>query len=360
MTGTELRAGTNRAINVGIIGAGYGLTSLLPVLEFLPDFQVICLATKRGISQKSTFGGSKSSKIYYTTPKKLIQSVNIDLVLIASPPSTHEEYAIAAIAAGKHVYCEKPVGLGLNSTRRILQASNQTKKICTVGYQFRYDPMIRWLKNQILSDELGEIIRVGIHWETSGAFKTPEASWRNNLNLGGGVIRDFGSHVFDYLSYIEAINCNSTDGEVKASHNFKSNIAERDIQNVNFSGVFGGVQFDCVISRTKARPRGHFISIIGTRGEAHAHHRPPFELEQLTLEVHKGEGIYKHSISENRAIADVIGFPMKQLDSRQIASSHLFFDFAQAIRGGSCNSLPSIEDALFSQKLVEEAESVLF
>jgi predicted dehydrogenase len=358
--GMKLRSDTNRAINVGIIGTGYGLTSLLPVLEFSPDYKVICFATKEGNNQKSTRDGPMSSEVFYVTPKELIQSVDIDLVLIASPPSTHEEYATAAIAEGKNVYCEKPVGLSLDSTRRIVLASNQTKKICTVGYQFRFDPMIRWLKNQILTDELGEIIRVGIRWETSGALKTPEASWRNNLNLGGGVLREFASHVFDYLSYMEAISCTPTNGEVDASHNFKSNITSRDIQNVNFSGAFGSVQFDCVISRTKTRPMGHLIRITGTKGEARAHHRPPFGLEQLTLEVHKDAGVNKHSILMDCESPETVGFPKNQLDSRQIASSQLFFNFAQAIKGVPCASLPSFEDALLSQKLVEEAESVLF
>jgi len=360
VAGTELPANTNRAINVGIIGVGYGLTNLLPVLDLLPDYKVICLAAKQGINQKSSLDAPMSRKVFYTTPKKLIQNSEIELVLIASPPSTHEEYAIAAIAAGKNVYCEKPVGLSLSSTRRILQASNQSKKICTVGYQFRFDPMIRWLKNQIQSNELGEIIRVGIQWETSGAYRTPQASWRNNLNLGGGVLRDFGSHVFDYLSYIEALSCSPTDGESYESHNFKSNIAGRDIQNVNFSGIFGGVQFDCIISRTRTKPIGHFISIIGTKGEARAHHRPPFGLEQLTLEVLKGEGVDIHSIPVEIASPETIEFPKNQLDSRQFASSHLFLNLAQAIKGVSNDSLPSLEDALYSQKLVDEAESVLF
>lgn len=356
----KLPSYSNRAINVGIIGAGYGQTSLLPVLELLPDYNVICVATKQGTNQKSSFDASSSSEIFYTNAKDLIHNSDIELVLIASPPSTHEEYAIAAIAAGKNVYCEKPVGLSLGSTRRILQVSNQSKKICTVGYQFRFDPMIGWLKNQIQSDELGEIIGVGIQWETSGAYRTPEASWRNNLNLGGGVLRDFGSHVFDYLSYIEALSCSPTDGEAYESHNFRSNIAGKDIQDVNFSGVFGRVEFDCIISRVRTKPMGHLIRIIGTKGEAHAHHHPPFGLKDLTLKVLKGDGVHEHFNPDEIASAEILGLPLNLLDSRQLASSHLFLNLAQAIRGISIKSLPSLEDALFSQKLVEEAESTLF
>jgi len=350
----------NQAINVGIIGAGHGLTNLLPVLELIPDYKVICLATKQGINQKSSIDASRSSKIFYTTPKNLIQNIDIDLVLISSPPSTHEEYVIAAIVAGKNIYCEKPVGLNYDSTRRIFQAANQSKKICTVGYQFRFDPMIKWLKNQILSDELGKIIRVEIQWETSGAYRSPKESWRNKMNFGGGVLRDFGSHVFDYLYYIEAISYSQTHGAAKESHNFKSNIPRRDIQDVNFSGLFGKVKFDCIISRKSTKPIGHIIKIIGTKGEARAHHRSPFTSDDLTLEVVKGDRVHKHFTSDEPASPETLGFPLSQLDSRKLASSHLFFNLAQAIRGVSNKSLPSLEDALFSQKLVDEAESALF
>ena len=351
---------SNRPISVGIIGAGYGLTSLLPVLGLIPDYKVVCVATKPGINENSNIEASPSNEVFFTTPKDLIRNSEIEVVIIASPPSTHEEYAIAALAAGKHVYCEKPVGLNFASTWRILQASVQSKKICTVGYQFRFDPMIRWLKHQILSNEIGEVIRVEIQWETSGASRTPKLSWRNKLNSGGGVLRDFGSHVFDYLSFIDVINYGQTHREGTESHNFKSNIDTRDIQDVNFSGLFGQIEFNCIISRTRLKPIGHDIRIIGTKGEARAHHRPPFGLKDLNLEIFKGDGVREYFTPKEIATPRTLGSHLDQLDSRQLASSHLFLNLAEAIRGTSNKSLPSLEDSLSSQKLVDEAEAVLF
>lgn len=360
MAETGAPSNSNQPISVGIIGAGYGLTSLLPVLELIPDYKVVCVATKPGVNENSSIEASQSREVFFTTPKDLIRNSEIEVVLIASPPSTHEEYAIAALAAGKNIYCEKPVGLNFGSTGRILQASRQSKKLFTVGYQFRFDPMIRWLRHQIVSNEIGEITRVEIQWETSGASRTPMESWRNKLNLGGGVLRDFGSHVFDYLSFIEALNYSQTSREEEESHNFKSNITTIDIQDVNFSGVFGRIDIDCIISRTRIRPFGHGVRIIGTKGEAYAHHRPPFGSKELTLEVLKKDGVRKYSTPDEIATPKLLGSPLKQLDSRQLASSHLFFNLAQAIRGTSNKSLPVLEDALFSQKLVDEVESALF
>lgn len=360
MAEAKLPPSPRSTINVGIIGAGYGLTSLMPVVNSMSDYKVICVATKDGLGQKISNFASNSNDIFYTTPKELIHDSDIELVVIASPPSTHEDYAIASIESGKNIYCEKPVGLNSGSTNRILQVSKTSKKICTVGYQFRFDPMIRWVKNQIKANEVGKIVGAEIRWETSGAYRTPKVSWRNNLGSGGGVLRDFGSHVFDYLSYIEVISNRSGKGEVEQSHNFKSKTGKGNIQDINFSGVFGGIKFDCILSRTRTQPTGHCIRFIGTHGEIHAHHHPPFGLGDLTLEVLPIDGVRKHSLADEVVSLEGKLFPLDQLDSRQIATMHLFLGLAQTIRGIPDKSLPTVEDALFSQKLVEEAESVLF
>ena len=359
MAGSELSQNPNRTINVGIIGAGYGLRSLLPVIESITDYKVVCLASNPQSDRNLRIGGSTISSDLFVSPKEVFNSSEIDVVVIASPPSTHEQYAVAAIAAKKNVYCEKPVGLNSESTRRILSASKQSKKTFTVGYQFRFDPMIQWLKSQIMMGTLGEVHRVEIRWETAGTSTTPIDSWRNQLNLGGGVLRDFGSHVFDYLTFMEAINFREPDVEFIGLSRFTSNISEKDIQNVNFSGVFGGIEFNCVISRTSTKPIGHDIRVIGTKAEAHASHQPPFGNKEITLEILNRNGVRK-SFGPNEILSlESPGINLSQLDTRQLSSRHLFINLARAIKGITGGPLATLGDALFSQELVDEVESVL-
>ena len=360
MVGTELSQNPNRIINVGIIGAGYGLTSLLPVIESISGYKVVCVASSPRIDGNLRIGTPSSRSDLFTTPKDLINNRDIEVVLIASPPSTHEEYAIAALASGKNIYCEKPVGLNADSTRRILDAAEQSKEIFTVGYQFRFDPMIQWLKSQILTGDLGEIRRIEIRWETAGATSTPLDSWRNQLNLGGGVLRDFGSHVFDYLSFIEAINFREADGESKGLRGFTSNISGTDIQDINFLGRFGRIELNCIISRTSRKPIGHDIRVIGTKAEVHASHHPPFGNKDLILEIVTRNRVRKIFNPDEISSPESPGMILSQLDSRQFSSRQLFINLAREIRGKSNEFLATLEDALLSQKLVDEAESVLF
>ena len=347
-------------INVGIIGAGYGLTNLLPVLSSMPEYKVAFFGTQSGLRPDLEFEQPFLKDITFTTPKELIGNGDIALVIIASPPLTHEEYAIAALEAGKNIYCEKPVGLNAYSTQRILQASKETKLISTIGYQFRFDPMIQWLKDQIDSGEIGKVNRVKIRWETSGASKTASTSWRNQLNLGGGVLRDFGSHVFDYLSFIGLMNSSWIFKELEGFGRVRSNISSQDIQDIDFSCVFGSVELHCIISRTRSQPIGHDIRIFGSNAEVHISHKPPFRIEDLKLEIVTKSESHKNKGQNKDHALNSAGFSMQNLDGRQLSSRRLFAELAHTIKGGVSKKLPTLQQALLNQNLVDEVESVLF
>lgn len=349
----------SRAIKVGIIGAGFGLTNILPALESIADYNIICLATSSGMKAKPDFKSPLLNNLMLTTPKELINNSGVQLVVIASPPSTHESYAIAALEAGKNIYCEKPVGLNSNSTKRILQASEKTKLVSTVGYQFRYDPMINWLKDQIATGELGEVNRVEVRWETSGATKTPLTSWRNQSEQGGGVLRDFGSHIFDYLSFIDPSSFHENYSEGEDVHKFKSRKLSRNIQEIDFTGTFGSTEFNCVISRNRFRPTGHNITIAGSKKKVRASHTPPFRMENLIIENERNGIVHLLSQEKLELEEQFHGFLKSDLDWRQAASRLLFSDLALALKGTIPSRLPNIRSALSSQLIVDEVEAAL-
>jgi predicted dehydrogenase len=355
-----MKSSADSVINVGIIGAGYGLTNLLPVLTSMPEYRVVFFGTQSGLKPDLEFEQPFLKDITFTTPKELISNGDIALVVIASPPLTHEGYAIAALEAGKNIYCEKPVGLNANSTERILQASKETKLISTVGYQFRFDPMIQWLKDRIDSGEIGKISRVKIRWETSGASKAASTSWRNQLNLGGGVLRDFGSHVFDYLSFIGLVNSSWIFDELEGFGRVRSNTSSQDIQDINFSCMFGSIELHCVISRTRSQPIGHDIRIFGSNAEVHVSHKPPFGIKDLKLEIVTKSEPHKNMGQNKNHAPNSAGFSMQNLDGRQLSAKRLFAELAHTIKVGASEKLPTLQQALLNQNLVDEVASVLF
>lgn len=348
-------------IRVGIIGMGYGVSTLLPALRTRDEYKVISVAGSSDPKASAECERLIKMGIIPTTSQDVINSEEIDLVVIASPPTTQEKYAIAALEHGKNIYCEKPVGLNAEATQRINQVADRSKKIATVGYQFRYDPSIQWLVKRISSGSLGQINRVDIQWETSGAIKTGLSSWRSDREQGGGVLRDFASHIFDYMSIIDPLNFPCENESSATQHAFKSNKANLDIQEIDFSAQFGTAQLSCIVSRNAARPLGHRISIKGIYGGVQVTHRTPFGIKDIFAENWIGEKGKRSECNFELGLEEVAEESRRfDLDMRQLAARNLFGDLALEFNGVSTPLLPSLSQAISTQRLIDEAEQALY
>jgi len=349
-------------IVVGIIGGGYGISTLLPALSSLNEFNVMSIARSGSSSRNNGHGDLENKKIVFSSAVEIIEDPLIDLVVIACPPNSQEKYAVAALENGKSIFCEKPGGLNVEATRRISAAIDATGGNATIGYQFRYDPLIKWLRLRVSEGSLGRIQKVGIQWETSGATKTAIDSWRNNSDKGGGVLRDFGSHIFDYMSVVDPINFNCHNiNAISASHAMRSNIVQNDIQEVDFSAKFGSVQFNCKVSRKITNPLGHKIFIQGENGKAQVIHKTPFGLTDMSARFSTGLAVKEEDCTRELNLRG-IGEDLERykLDLRQLAVRDLFTEFALLLRGGTESNLPNFAQGISNQLHIEEAEKALF
>ncbi len=130
---------------------------------------------------------------------ELINADDIDVVCICAPNMLHEPIAIAAAEAGKHVFCEKPVGGKPAQTVRIEAATRAAGVITGVGYNYRWAPLVQHAKALIESGELGEITNYrGRFFSMYGADPMGLLSWRFMLDEAGhGVSTDILSHSID-------------------------------------------------------------------------------------------------------------------------------------------------------------------
>jgi predicted dehydrogenase len=349
-------------IVVGIIGGGYGISTLLPVISSLNEFNVVSIARSGSSDRIYDRGDLEFENIVFSSADEIIKHPLVDLVVIACPPSSQEKYAVAALESGKSIFCEKPGGLNVESTKRISAAIAATGGNATMGYQFRYDPLIQWLCTRVTEGDLGRIQKVDIRWETSGASKTPVTSWRNDPNKGGGVLRDFACHIFDYMSVVDPLNFNFDEQSADArSHKIKSNILQTDIQEIDFSAEFGSVKFNCKVSRKITNPLGHKITIQGENGLAQVVHRAPFGLNDMSAAFLSGINAAEEDCTQEldlRTIAE--NLEKYKMDLRQLSVRNLFADFALALRGGIVCNLPNFEQGIINQLYVEEVERALF
>ncbi len=349
-------------IVVGIIGGGYGISTLLPAIASINEFSVISIAKSRDSISKSDHKDLEDKRIVYSSAFEIIEDPLVDLVVIACPPISQEKFAIAALENGKSIFCEKPAGLDLEATRRIDATIHTTRGHAAIGYQFRYDPLIKWLGMKVSDGSLGKIQKVDVLWETSGEAKTPAASWRNDLEKGGGVLRDFASHIFDYMSVVDPLNFNLHNKDsYNANRAIRSNVLETDIQEIDFNALFGSVQFNCRVSRKTSKPLGHRIAIQGEKGVAQVVHKTPFGLTDMSARLWTGFNLEERDCTQDlnlRAIADEL--KKYRLDLRQLSVRNLFIDFALLLRGGAAPKLPNFVQGISNQIHVEEFQRALF
>jgi predicted dehydrogenase len=206
---TPSPAGTGRArqrIGVGVIGFGWlgqahsrsmlRIPTLFGERGFDPEL-VICADTapERIDDAVRSFGFARGTADW----RHVLEDPGVDVVVIAAPNMLHVELAEAAAAAGKHVFCEKPVGGTPEQTVRAENAAREAGVITGVGYNYRWAPLVRHAAQLIADGRLGEITNYrGRFFSMYGSDPLGVLSWRFLSDQAGyGVTTDLMSHSVD-------------------------------------------------------------------------------------------------------------------------------------------------------------------
>ncbi|MBA3767243.1 MAG: Gfo/Idh/MocA family oxidoreductase, partial [Acidobacteria bacterium] len=134
--------------------------------------------------------------------EQMLTSDSVDAVIASTPPQFHEEVTIAALEAGKHVLCEKPLSNSVEGCRRMLDAARRTGKTLATGFNQRYFPAIQFVKRTLDSGLIGELDHIRAFAGHTGLseFKAP---WMYDKKvMGGGALMDIGIHIIDLTAYL--------------------------------------------------------------------------------------------------------------------------------------------------------------
>jgi predicted dehydrogenase len=195
-----------RRIGVAVIGFGWlgqahsrsmlRIPTLFADREFDPEL-VICADTapERIDDAVRSFGYRRGTADW----REVVEDPDVDVVVIAAPNMLHVELIEAAAAAGKHVFCEKPVGGTPEQTVRAEKAARDAGVITGVGYNYRWAPLVRHAKRLIDEGRLGEITNYrGRFFSMYGSDPLGVLSWRFLVDQAGyGVTTDLMSHSVD-------------------------------------------------------------------------------------------------------------------------------------------------------------------
>lgn len=189
-------------MKIGLIGAGYWGKNLARVLRQLDVLSVICDSSSENLMRAIDIYSAPGMH-FYNKIENLLKS-DIDAVVIATPPQTHFSLAMASLAAGKHVFVEKPMTVFSKEAGILTNKALNDRKILQVGHTFIYNSGIRKLKEYIDNRELGVIKYIDIQYLNLGKYQR------------GGVILDLAAHGLSVADYLLGID-DTTSVNVKVS-----------------------------------------------------------------------------------------------------------------------------------------------
>ena len=198
-------------IGVGIIGTGFmgechalAFTAVAPLFQpgLRPRLEVVADVNAPAAERaRDRFGFARATADW----RELVADPRVELVSITSPNILHKEMALAAIAAGKHVYCEKPLALTAADARELTLAAEAQGVRTLVGYNYLCSPAIRHIKKLLDDGELGTAHLPALRCFEEDYMADPAVpfSWRcERARAGSGALGDMGSHAISLARFL--------------------------------------------------------------------------------------------------------------------------------------------------------------
>jgi myo-inositol 2-dehydrogenase/D-chiro-inositol 1-dehydrogenase len=294
--GTAFGTNANSAIRMGIIGCGGRGTAVISSMSKNTGIAIIAMAdlfadklqnaypvfnklnTTKGLSEIPKTNIYRGSKAYLS----LLNNKEVDAVLISSPCYSHPGFVEAAVAAGKHVYSEKPVAVDVAGCQQVMRLGEiaKGKLSIAIGFQIRFASVYAEMVRRIHQGDIGDIINAQVYYFAAFGRPTPnfnmsfdELRIRNHYQfhaLSGSILLDQGVHVLDVCNWalqahpLSAIGTGGKKGGTGFGDkwtNYQVLYQYPDDVNVSFHNTQQGKQAGDVCAR-----------FIGSKGIAEAHY----------------------------------------------------------------------------------------
>jgi predicted dehydrogenase len=192
-----------RPLGVGVIGSGFGRSTQIPAFVHTPGVEVVAVVSRQ---LARAYEAAKDHDIRRAFDPgdldRFLKLDDLDLVCVSSPPDTHRDYSLRALAAGKHVLCEKPTAMNAGEARDMAEAARRSGKLALLDHELRFDPTRRKLRDLVREGYLGRLLQVTIQVESEFRLDPKRAwSWWSDENSGGGILGAIASHIVDAVRF---------------------------------------------------------------------------------------------------------------------------------------------------------------
>jgi predicted dehydrogenase/type 1 glutamine amidotransferase len=252
-------AGQEAAAPVGVGLVGYGAIARAHAASIAATSGL----RLRGICDLSTERRELAAREWrvptHSSAEGLFDDPDVGLVVVGTPPSAHADTVLAALAAGKHVVCEKPFALRVQEVDWMIDSAASRDRVLTVYQSRRWDPDYVALRDVVRSGRIGELFYME---SFIGGYSHPCDYWHSHEPISGGTIYDWGSHYFDWVLQLfpDAVKTISAVGHKRVWHD----VTNSDQVRVDLT-FEGGAQATFLQSDIAAALKPKWY-LLGTRG----------------------------------------------------------------------------------------------
>ena len=244
-------------MNVVIIGAGLIGAKRADAVVQNSDLKLVCDVD----TKKAEKLASKYDAAFCVDYNDALSYNEIDIVIVATINKLLLPISVASLKAGKHILCEKPLGLNVKESQTISSAAEKYGKIVKTGFNHRFHPAIIKTKELLGQQAIGKILNIRSRYGHGGR-PGMEKEWRCSKELcGGGELIDQGVHIIDLCRWFTSMEVDLVYGKTYTSF-WKTDVEDNAFFNLEFNN---GVLAQCHVSWTNWKNIFSF-EIFGTEG----------------------------------------------------------------------------------------------
>lgn len=207
----QAAASSGNTIKCAVIGVGVWGREILNTLARFPKAEVIAMCdhyASEGFQRRMREAAPKAE--IYTDYKKVLENKDVQAVIVATPTHQHKEIVIAALKAGKHVYCETPLAHTVQDARDIAKAArDHSKSYFQAGLNYRSDPQRKFLLPFVRIGATGQNVKTRAQWHKKGSWRRSapnnerekELNWRLQKDISTGLIGEAGVNQIDTMHW---------------------------------------------------------------------------------------------------------------------------------------------------------------
>ena len=342
-----------QAIRVGIIGGGFMGRVHTQAARSVGANIVAVASSSADAAKRAAYALNIPN--WYATADELINDPDIHLVHICTPNATHAELAHKAIAAGKHVICEKPLAVSSAESKALVEAAAEAGVVASVPFIYRFHPLAREARARIADGTTGRIFSVRGSYLQDWLLESVDDNWRVSSAAGGAsrAFADIGSHLVDLMEFMlndRIVSLNAVTNIVHAERGGKK-VETEDEAVLIFKSAAGVIGTLMVSQVAPGRKNRLLLDIAGQDESIEFNQEHP---ETIWVGRREGSILLPRDDSQNSPEANRLstvpsGHPMGYVD----AFAGYVRDVYATVKGELIDGVPMFADGHRSSKVIE-------